>query len=149
MSDLNMVQLIGRLGADPEMKYTAGGEAIANLRVATGEKWKDKQTGEGKERTEWHRVVFFGRIAEVAGEYLQKGSQVYIQGQLRTRKWEDNDGNTRYSTEVNGRVMNMLGGKPSGSTQSDSGGAQGGGFRDNKPAPAKQDDAFDDSDIPF
>ena len=112
MSDLNKVQLIGRLDADPEMVYTASGAAIANLRVATSNRWKDKQTGEAKEATEWHRVSFFNRQAEICGEYLQKGSQCYIEGRLRTRKWVDKDGNDRYTTEIVGERLQLLGGKP-------------------------------------
>ena len=111
MSDLNRVMIIGRLGADPETKYTASGAAITNLSVATSERWKDKQTGENQERTEWHRVAFFGRLAEIAGEYLHKGSQVFIEGRLQTDKWQDKDGNDRYTTKIVGSGMNMLGGK--------------------------------------
>lgn len=111
---VNRVTILGNLGNDPEVKYTASGSAIANLTVATSESWNDKATGEKKEITEWHRVVLFGKLAEVAGEYLRKGSQVYIEGQLRTRKWTDNAGVEKYTTEVvvgiNG-VMQMIGGK--------------------------------------
>jgi len=111
---VNRVILVGNLGNDPEVKYTASGSAIANLTVATSESWNDKATGEKKENTEWHRVVLFGKLAEVAGEYLRKGSQVYIEGQLRTRKWTDQSGQEKYTTEIvvgmNG-VMQMLGGK--------------------------------------
>ena len=143
MSDLNMVQLIGRLGADPELRYTASGSAIANLRIATGAKWKDKQTGEQKEATEWHRVVFFGRIAEICGEWLKKGTQVYIQGSLRTNQWQDNDGNTRYTTEIVGKEMSMLGGRQEQASAGQ--GQQPSGFRDQP----KQDDLPEDDDIPF
>ena len=112
---VNKVIIVGTLGNDPEVKYSASGSAIANLSVATSEQWKDKQTGEKKEQTEWHRVVIFGKLAEVAGEYLRKGSQVYIDGQLRTRKWSDSNGVDRYTTEIvipqMGGVMQMLGGK--------------------------------------
>jgi len=144
MSDLNKVMLIGRLGKDPEMHYSTSGAAIANVTVATGSKWKDKQSGEQKEKTEWHRVVFFQRLAEIVGEYLKKGSQVYVEGQLQTRKWTDKDGNDRYTTEVVGQQMQILG------SRSDNEGQQKDGFR-NKPAPDKpQDkDSLDDSDIPF
>lgn len=111
---VNRVTILGNLGNDPEVKYTASGSAIANLTVATSESWNDKATGEKKEITEWHRVVLFGKLAEVAGEYLRKGSQVYIEGQLRTRKWTDNAGVEKYTTEIvvgmNG-VMQMIGGK--------------------------------------
>ena len=97
---VNKVILVGNLGADPDTKYTAGGTAITNISVATKESWKDKQTGENQERTEWHRVVFFNRLAEIAGEYLRKGSQVYVEGKLQTRKWQDKNGQERYTTEV-------------------------------------------------
>lgn len=111
---VNKCIILGNLGNDPEVKYTASGSAIANLTVATSESWNDKATGEKKEITEWHRVVLFGKLAEVAGEYLRKGSQVYIEGQLRTRKWTDQSGQEKYTTEIvvgmNG-VMQMLGGK--------------------------------------
>ena len=111
---VNKCILVGSLGQDPEVRYTQGGSAIANLSLATSETWRDKQTGENKEKTEWHRVVLFGKVAEVAGEYLKKGSQVYIEGQLQTRKWTVKDGVDRYSTEVVvnvGGTMQMLGGK--------------------------------------
>lgn len=118
---VNKVIIVGTLGNDPEVKYSASGSAIANLSVATSEQWKDKQTGEKKEQTEWHRVVIFGKLAEVAGEYLRKGSQVYIEGQLRTRKWADSNGVERYTTEIVipqiGGVMQMLGGKRDDSGQ--------------------------------
>ena len=111
---LNKVTLIGNLGADPEMRYSPDGAAVANIRIATTMRWKDRQTGERRESTEWHRVVFFNRIAEVVGEYLRKGSQVYIEGRLQTRKWQGQDGQDRYTTEVVGNEMHMLGSKPSG-----------------------------------
>lgn len=118
---VNKVIIVGTLGNDPEVKYSASGSAIANLSVATSEQWKDKQTGEKKEQTEWHRVVIFGKLAEVAGEYLRKGSQVYIEGHLRTRKWSDSNGVDRYTTEIvipqMGGVMQMLGGKRDDSGQ--------------------------------
>lgn len=118
---VNKVIIVGTLGNDPEVKYSASGSAIANLSVATSEQWKDKQTGEKKEQTEWHRVVIFGKLAEVAGEYLRKGSQVYIEGQLRTRKWSDSNGVDRYTTEIvipqMGGFMQMLGGKRDDSGQ--------------------------------
>lgn len=139
MSDLNQVQLIGRLGADPEVRYTASGAAIANLRLATSERWKDKQTGEPQERTEWHRVSFFGRQAEVCGEYLKKGSQVYVSGKLQTRKWQDNDGNDRYTTEVVGNNMIMLGGRGSQEAPAPAG-------RATEPEPAMEGE---NEDIPF
>ena len=112
-SGINKVILVGNLGKDPDMRYTAGGDAVANLSIATSESWNDNQTGEKKEKTEWHRVVFFRRIAEVCGEYLKKGSSVYIEGSLRTRDWEDDQGNKRYTTEIVGREMQMLGGRRS------------------------------------
>ena len=111
---INKVIIIGNLGADPETRAMPSGSTVANLRVATSESWRDKQTGEQQERTEWHRVAFFGRLAEVAGEYLRKGSQVYIEGSLRTRKWQDKQGNDRYSTEIVGNDMQMLGGRGGG-----------------------------------
>ena len=112
-SGINKGILVGNLGKDPDMRYTAGGDAVANLSIATSESWNDNQTGEKKEKTEWHRVVFFRRIAEVCGEYLKKGSSVYIEGSLRTRDWEDDQGNKRYTTEIIGREMQMLGGRRS------------------------------------
>lgn len=150
MSGKNLVILQGRLGQDPDMKYTAAGKAIANLSIATSESWKDKSTGERQEKTEWHKVVIFGPAAEVAQNHLAKGSAVMIQGKLQTRKWEK-DGITRYSTEV---VADMYGGlilieKSSGGGQQQQSGA--GGFRD-KPAqqqaPVTGND-FADDDIPF
>ncbi|MGC1062855.1 single-stranded DNA-binding protein [Pantoea agglomerans] len=114
---VNRVILVGHLGQDPEVRYLPNGGAVANITLATSESWRDKQTGENKEVTEWHRVVLFGKLAEVAGEYLRKGSQVYIEGQLRTRKWQDQGGQERYTTEVTvnvGGTMQMLGGKQEG-----------------------------------
>ena len=111
MSGVNKVIIVGNLGADPEVKYMPSGDAVCNLSVATTESWKDKQTGEKVEHTEWHRVVMFRRLAEIAGEYLRKGSQVYIEGKLKTRKWQDSNGNDRYTTEIEAREMQMLGGK--------------------------------------
>lgn len=116
MASLNQVQLIGNLGNDPEMRFMPDGSAVANLSIATMDKWKDKNTGEAKEKTEWHRVVFFGRQAEIAGEYLKKGAQVYISGALRTRKWQDQGGQDRYTTEIVGDNMKMLGAKQGGTT---------------------------------
>lgn len=116
MKGINKVILIGNLGQDPEIRYTSGGMAIATLSLATSESWRDKQTGEKKERTEWHRVVLVGKLAEVAGQYLKKGSQVYVEGKLQTRKWQDQSGQDRYTTEVQvdsfTGVLQMLGGKP-------------------------------------
>jgi single-strand DNA-binding protein len=109
---INKVILVGNLGADPETRYTPSGSAVTNLRVATTESWKDRQSGEQVEKTEWHRVVMFDRLAEIAAEYLRKGSQVYIEGQLQTRKWQDQSGQDRYTTEIRAREMQMLGGRP-------------------------------------
>jgi len=118
---INKVILVGNLGADPETRAMPSGTTVANLRIATSESWRDKQSGEQQERTEWHRVVLFGRLGEIAAEYLKKGSQVYIEGSLRTRKWQDKQGQERYSTEIVGNDMQMLGGRGGG------GGAGGGG----------------------
>lgn len=114
MASLNQVQLIGNLGADPETRFTTSGEAVCNIRLATTDSWKDKATGEQKEATEWHRVVFYRRLAEVAGQYLKKGSQVFIQGRIKTRKWTDKDGVEKYTTEIEATEMKMLGGKREG-----------------------------------
>lgn len=105
---INKVILIGNLGKDPEIRYTPNGGAVASLTIATSESWKDKQTGEKQERTEWHRVVLFGRLAEIAREYLHKGSKLYIEGKLQTRKWQDQNGQDRYTTEIVGNEMQML-----------------------------------------
>lgn len=148
---VNKVILVGRLGADPEVRYTAGGSAVVNLSIATNDVWKDKQTGEPQERTEWNRVVFFGRLAEIVGEYLKKGSRVYVEGSLRTRKWQDKSGDDRYSTEVVADEMQMLDGRGDGggrdnfdqSPPPQRQGGQGGGQGRDAPA-----DDFDD-DIPF
>ena len=111
---INKAILIGNLGNDPDIRYTASGTAIANISLATAESWRDKNTGEQQERTEWHRIVFFGRLAEVVGEYLRKGSQIYVEGRIQTRKWQDKEGNDRYSTEVVANEMQMLGGRGGG-----------------------------------
>ena len=155
---VNKCIILGNLGNDPELKYTQSGSAIANLTVATSESWNDKATGEKKEITEWHRVVLFGKLAEIAGEYLRKGSQVYIEGQLRTRKWTDQSGQEKYTTEIvvgmNG-VMQMLGGKQDGKPQQQ----QSGWGQPQQPKPQQQSKPassgphepptdFDD-DIPF
>ncbi len=155
---INKVILVGNLGQDPETRYMPSGGAVTNISVATSESWKDKQTGEQKDRTEWHRVAMFNRLAEVAAEYLRKGSQVYIEGKIRTRKWQDKDGNDRYTTEIIADEMQMLGGRGGagggsfeggGSSRGSSGGSQGGqsnqGGNERSPPPA---DDFDD-DIPF
>jgi single-strand DNA-binding protein len=148
---VNKVILIGNLGADPEVRYSAAGSAITNARVATTDQWKDRQTGEQQERTEWHRLVFFGRLAEIAGEYLKKGSKVYAEGRLQTRKWQGQDGQDRYTTEVVVNDMQMLDGAGGGM----GGASQSGGMDQSAPAasaePAPQAapaDDFDD-DIPF
>jgi single-strand DNA-binding protein len=173
---INKVILVGNLGADPETRYTAGGAAITNIRIATSESWRDKQTGENQERTEWHRVVFFNRLAEIAGEYLRKGSQVYIEGSLRTRKWQDQGGQDRYTTEIVANEMQMLGGRGEdasarsgqGSGQGSAQGSAQGGFRDGaqgspgkgsprqgaaqssgQPPEYQGEDTFTDDDIPF
>jgi single-strand DNA-binding protein len=125
---INKVILIGNLGQDPEVRYMPSGGAVTNITLATSETWRDKQTGEQKERTEWHRVVFMGKLAEVAGEYLKKGSQVYVEGKLQTRKWQDQGGQERYTTEVLvdsfSGVMQMLGGRPQGGAGQGMGGQQ-------------------------
>jgi len=147
---VNKVILVGNLGKDPDMKYTASGAAIANITVATSESWNDKQTGEKQERTEWHRVVFFRRLAEIVGEYLRKGSQVYIEGKLQTRKWQDQNGQDRYTTEIVASEMQMLGARGGDAGARPPQG--GGGFRSNAPAAQsapKADSDFDDDDIPF
>ena len=113
---VNKAIIIGTLGQDPEVKYTAGGSAVVNIGVATNETWKDKQTGEAQERTEWHRIVMFGKLAEIAAQYLKKGSQAYFEGRIQTRKWQDKSGQDRYTTEIVANEMQMLGGKPSSST---------------------------------
>ena len=114
---INKAIIVGNLGRDPEVRYTANGNAIANITVATTESWKDKQSGERQEKTEWHRVVFFGRLAEIAGEYLKKGAQVYIEGRLQTRKWEDKSGQERYTTEIVASEMQMLGSRGGGASE--------------------------------
>jgi single-strand DNA-binding protein len=154
---VNKVILVGNLGADPETRFMPSGGSVTNVRLATSETWKDKQTGQQQERTEWHRVVFFNRLAEIAGEYLRKGSKVYVEGSIRTRKWQDQSGQDRYTTEIVANEMQMLdsrgasgmGGSeaydyPEASQPSQSGSASGGSAA---PAPAAQD-PYDD-DIPF
>ena len=154
---VNKVILVGNLGQDPETRYMPSGAAVTNFTLATNESWKDKQTGEQRDRTEWHRVAMFNRLAEIAAEYLRKGSQVYIEGKLRTRKWQGQDGNDRYTTEIIADEMQMLGGRggggggaygggQGGSPQDggQSGGQGGGGNAPPQPGP----DDFDD-DIPF
>jgi len=156
---VNKVILVGNLGADPEVRYSASGMAICSIRVATSEQWKDKQTGENQERTEWHRVKAFGRLAEIMGEYLRKGRQVYIEGSLRTEKYTDKEGIERYSTDIVASEMQMLGGPGEGGGS----GGRGGGMRGEERGPSRQparnvaerpqqrppDESFDDDDIPF
>jgi len=149
---INKVILVGNLGADPETRYTPSGTAVANIRLATTKAWKDRNSGEQQERTEWHRVVMFNRLAEIAGEYLKKGSQVYIEGELRTNKWQDKEGNDRYTTEIIANDMQMLGGRGGGGGSSSYGDApaQGGGGQSGGGGGRQQQppDDFDD-DIPF
>ena len=148
---VNKVIIVGNLGQDPETRYMPSGSAVTNFTVATNESWKDKQTGEQKDRTEWHRVAMFNRLAEIAAEYLRKGSQVYIEGKLRTRKWQGQDGNDRYTTEIIADEMQMLGGRGGGggSFGGGGGGSQGGGQGGGGNAPPQPGpDDFDD-DIPF
>jgi single-strand DNA-binding protein len=161
---VNKVILIGNIGQNPEVRYTPAGSAITSISVATSETWKDKQSGQAQERTEWHRVVFFNRLAEIAGEYLRKGGKVYIEGSLRTRKWQDQQGQDRYTTEIVANEMQMLDGRGSnadtGSSSGNDYGAPSAGPRQasgpssspSRAAPASQPapdfDGFDD-DIPF
>ena len=128
MASVNKVILVGNLGADPETRYLPSGDAVTNLRLATTDRYKDKASGDMKESTEWHRVAFFGRLAEVAGEYLKKGSSVYIEGRIRTRKWTDQAGVEKYSTEIVGEQMQMLGGRGMGGGGGSSSGGDDGGY---------------------
>lgn len=160
---VNKVILIGNLGQDPEVKYMPSGSAVANLRIATTEGVKNRESGEYEDRTEWHNVAMFNRLAEVAGEYLKKGSQVYIEGKLRTRKWQDRDGNDRYTTEIIADNMQMLGGRGGGmGGAGDEGGGSGRGFGRSESGggrqaaaggaaarPAKQPESDFEDDIPF
>ena len=160
---INKVILVGNLGQDPEVRYSANGAAVATLSIATSDQWTDKQSGQKQERTEWHRVVMFNRLGEIAGEYLKKGSQVYIEGKLQTRKWQDQNGQDRYTTEIVANEMQMLGGR--GGSADFAGGQQqgGGGYQGARQQPAQNNSApqqqaapagndnfggFDD-DIPF
>jgi single-strand DNA-binding protein len=166
MASVNKVIIVGNLGRDPETRYLPSGEAVTNISIATTDTWKDKATGEKKEATEWHRVAFFGRLAEIAGEYLKKGSQVYVEGSLRTRKWQDKEGKDRYTTEIKADTMQMLGsragagearggsGEPRGETRGEPRGEAG--PKGDAPAKAgavakKPAGKFDDmeDDIPF
>ncbi|MSQ49885.1 MAG: single-stranded DNA-binding protein [Betaproteobacteria bacterium] len=151
MASVNKVIIVGNLGRDPETRYLPSGEAVANISVATTDTWKDKASGEKKEATEWHRVSFFGRLAEIAGEYLKKGSQVYVEGSLRTRKWTDKEGKERYTTEIRADTMQMLGsragtGEPRAEAADKIDAAAKVGAAAKKPA-GKFDDMEDD--IPF
>ncbi|MCU0870550.1 MAG: single-stranded DNA-binding protein [Burkholderiales bacterium] len=161
MASVNKVILVGNLGRDPEVRYTPDNNAIANFSIATTDSWKDKATGEKQERTEWHRIVFYGRTAEVVGEYLKKGSQVYVEGRLQTRKWTDKEGQERYTTEIVGDRMQMLGSRGSGmggsapmddpddrpAPRAAAGGVPRAGGGSAPRAPSKFDDMEDD--IPF
>ena len=144
---VNKAIILGSLGQDPDIRYTAGGAAVANISIATNEQWKDKESGEMQERTEWHRVVFFGRLAEIVGEYLRKGSQVYVEGRIQTRKWQDKEGKDRYTTEIVANEMQMLGSKSGGTTASFDQSQQP---QQSTPAASAEssNDDFDD-DIPF
>jgi single-strand DNA-binding protein len=137
MASVNKVILIGNLGADPESRFAPSGDAICNIRLATTETWRDKNTGERREATEWHRVAFFGKLAEIAGQYLRKGSQVYIEGSLRTRKWQDQSGQDRYTTEIRADEMKMLGRREGGDAPM-RGGEGGGWDAGAQSAPARQ-----------
>ncbi len=145
---VNKAILIGNLGADPEMRYTQSGRAVANLRIATSTRWRDRESGEQQERTEWHRVVLFGKLGEIAGEYLKKGSQVYLEGRIQTRKWQGQDGQDRYTTEIVASEMQMLGGRGDGGGRAtaDSSGSYDSATREPGPASAG---ALEDDDIPF
>ena len=140
MRGVNKAIIVGNLGQDPDTRYMPSGSAVTNISIATSEKWKDKQTGEPRERTEWHKVTMFGRLAEIAAEYLRKGSQVYIEGKLQTDKWQDKDGNDRYTTKIIANQMQMLGSRQGQSQSAPS----------SQPAapPQSNSDDFDD-DIPF
>jgi single-strand DNA-binding protein len=167
MASINKVIIIGNLGRDPEVRYTPNGAAICNVSLATTRNWKDKNTGEKVEETEWHRVVFYDRLAEIAGEYLKKGRPVYVEGRLKTRKWADKDGIEKYTTEIIASEMQLLGGREGmgGPGGEEGGGASGGGYSRPAPAarpaaapaarpapaPSKASSGFDDmdDDIPF
>ena len=143
---VNKVILLGHLGADPEVRYTQGGTAVANLRIATNESYNDKTSGERVEKTEWHRVVAWGKLAEIVGQYLKKGRQVYIEGSLQTRQYQDQQGNTRYSTEIKANDLVMLGGRGEGG----GGAVEGGVGEDTQFAPVGGDEApASDDDLPF
>ncbi len=151
---VNKVILIGNMGKDPDIRYMPSGAAAANCSIATSESWRDKNTGEMQEKTEWHNLVFFGRLAEIVGEYCKKGSKIYVEGRLQTRKWQDKNGNDRYTTEIVANEMQMLdsrgagGDYSSGGQSSYGGGQQQSAPAQQQPAPAMANDDFDD-DIPF
>lgn len=150
---INKVILVGNLGADPDTRYMPSGKAVTNIRIATSESWKDRQTGDQQERTEWHSVVMYDKLGEIAAEYLRKGSQVYVEGKLRTRKWQDKEGKDRYTTEIIADQMQMLGGR--GGAGGPPSGGSGGESRQSRPAPAEErgppagDEGGFDDDIPF
>jgi len=146
---INKVILVGNLGADPEVKYMPSGSAVANVSVATSESWKDRESGEQREKTEWHRVVFFDRLAEIVGEYLRKGSQVYVEGRLQTRKWQDRDGNDRYTTEIRADQMQMLGSRGGSAGAGMASGERSSAPQRSAPPKAQPATAFEDDDIPF
>ena len=161
MASINKVILVGNLGADPETRYMPNGDAVANIRLATTESWKDKASGEKREITEWHRVVFYRKLAEIVGQYLKKGSSVYLEGRIRTRKWQDKEGQERYTTEIEASEMQMLGGRQNASSSGDneyggsgraSSGGGGGNDASTPPAtPPRKAPSFEDmnDDIPF
>jgi single-strand DNA-binding protein len=145
---VNKVILIGHLGKDPEVRYMPSGNAVCNVTLATSDSWKDKQSGETKDRTEWHNLVFYGRLAEIAGEYLRKGSQAYVEGRLQTRKWQDKSGNDRYTTEIVVNDMQMLGGRGGGGSGAEYGAAPAAAASSSSGRAPAGGDEFDD-DIPF
>jgi len=146
MAGINKAILIGNLGRDPEVRYTANGTAVANFSIATTERWKDRESGEQKEQTEWHRIVAFGRLGEICGQYLSRGKQVYIEGKIQTREWEDKEGNKRYTTEIVASAMQFLGARDAGPT-GPRGDASQGGYPGGSSQPPFTDDQ--DDDIPF
>ena len=162
MASVNKVIIVGNLGRDPEIRYAPSGDAICNVSIATTDTWRDKQTGEKREQTEWHRVVFFGKLAEIAGQYLKKGRSVYVEGNLRTRKWQDQNGQDRYTTEIRANEMQMLGGRGEGGDVAMGGDDYGAPAQNSRPAsrpapaqgggaPASSGGGFGDfdDDIPF
>ncbi len=145
---INKAIIVGNLGADPEVRSTQSGTTVTTINVATSESWRDKNTGENREQTEWHRIVLWGKLGEIAGEYLRKGSQVYIEGKIQTRKWQDKDGQDRYTTEIKANEMQMLGGRGGSVPLNDNGGSGMGG-QSNAPAVVDEAAPFEDDDIPF